>query len=204
MAPSVRVNSAPALALQKATRCSRGGPCAIGEVGGGIVFALPTTKGNARKKTYEAAPNSWSGGSQVPALEWNQALTASAAYRGGQVTGWRLPSIAELGWLCKQRAAVGGFAPPRYWSSTARGEFYADNYFFNTGRRAEYGKDSAFLVPPVTLRCMGCCESHVGISQSPSAPTAEPGNLPARQSRSAARYCQTGLSMSGALTGMLM
>jgi hypothetical protein len=151
MARSVRVNSAPALALQKATRCSRGGPCTIGEVGpgGGIVFALPTTKGNASKKTYEAAPNSWSGGSQDPALEWSQALTASAAYQGGQVTGWKLPSIAELGWLYKQRATVGGFAPTRYWSSTARNEFMADNYFFNTGRRGEYGKDSAFLVRPI-------------------------------------------------------
>jgi len=151
MARSVRVNSAPALALQKATRCSRGGPCAIGEVGpgGGIVFAVPTTKGNASKKTYEAAPNSWNGGSQDPALPWSQALTASAAYQGGQLTGWRLPSIAELGWLYKQRATVGGFAPDRYWSSTAGDQFYADNYFFNTGRRGEYGKDSAFLVRPI-------------------------------------------------------
>ncbi len=151
MARSARVNTAPALALQKATRCSRGGPCAIGEIGpgGGIVFALPTTKGNTGRKTYEAAPNSWSGGSQDPALEWSQALTASAAYRGGGTTGWKLPSIAELGWLYKQRAAVGGFAPTRYWSSTARNEFMADNYFFNSGRRGEYGKDSAFLVRPV-------------------------------------------------------
>lgn len=151
MARSMRVSTAPALALQKATRCSRGGPCAIGEVGpgGGIVFALPTTKGNASRKTYEAAPNSWSGGSQDPALEWRQALAASAAYRGGGTGGWKLPSIAELGWLYKQRVAVGGFAPTRYWSSTARNEFYADNYFFNTGRRGEYAKDSAFMVRPV-------------------------------------------------------
>lgn len=151
MARSMRVSTARPLALQKPTRCSRGGPCAIGEIGpgGGIVFAVPSTKGNSSRKTYEAAPNSWSGGSADPALPWSQALTAAAAYRGGSTTGWRLPSITELGWLYRQRAVVGGFEPTRYWSATARNESYADNVFFNTGRRGEYDRDSAFLARPI-------------------------------------------------------
>lgn len=47
-------------------------------------------------------------------------------------------------------------------------------------------------------------QSHVGISQPHTAATAEPGNLPARQSRSATRYRKGGFAMSEALTGMTM
>lgn len=151
MSRSQRVSTAQPLALQQPTRCTRGGPCTIGDIGpgGGIVFALPSTKGNSSRQTYEAAPNSWSGGSADPALHWHQALTDAAAYRGGGATGWRLPSVTELGWLYKQRAFVGGFEPTRYWSATARDEYYADNIFFNTGRKGEYDKHTAFLARPV-------------------------------------------------------
>jgi len=57
----------------------------------------------------------------------------AAAYRGGGYSDWYLPSQLELAELYAHRAAIGGFEPFYYWSSSEYGGFDAslawDQYF---------------------------------------------------------------------------
>ena len=52
--------------------CAQGGTCAIGDTGpgGGIVFIVQTPTAAAPWRYMEAAPNTWSGGSEDPLIRW--------------------------------------------------------------------------------------------------------------------------------------
>ncbi|MDA3022648.1 MAG: DUF1566 domain-containing protein [Actinomycetota bacterium] len=164
---------------KKVTKCELGGKCKVGDrgPGGGVVFLLPSSKGNPTGKYFEAAPAGWSAGDN-PEEVWcndselfvagtktpigagaaNTALmiascssgagNAAHAYAGGGKTDWFLPSKDELNALYKRRAKVGGFGD-LYWSSSQYHASSARDQHFTNGYQHHHPKLNAVGVRPV-------------------------------------------------------
>jgi hypothetical protein len=138
--------------------CGSGGgeanTCVLGDIGpgGGIVFSV--NEGASTGGRYlEAAPNTWSGGSTDPMMEWGQAMSAAAGYTGGGMS-WILPSKDQLGTLSQQKTVVGGFTAYGYWSSSSEYDEIADfawdlDFGFNLYNLSL--KDSSLHVRPVRV-----------------------------------------------------
>ncbi len=78
-------------------------------------------------------------------LDWASAVTAAAAYG----TGWHLPTKTELELLYEQKAVVGGFADPIYWSSTEHLSVTAWYQTFVNGSQSYYVKSGSYRVRSV-------------------------------------------------------
>ena len=124
--------------------CVSGGSCSLGDLGpgGGIVF-------------YNAgSPQSWgqyleAAQSDLGKFQWNDALNAAKAYRGGGVTDWRLPTKDELNSLYLQKGVVGGFAYFYYWSSTANSATGSWQQRISNGEQSSYNIGAFNGVRPV-------------------------------------------------------
>jgi len=83
------------------------------------------------------------------AVATSYAAGLARAYNGGGYADWYLPSQDELNKLYLSKAAVGGFAPAAYWSSTEWDANTADNQYFDDGHQDGDAKDWAYRVRAV-------------------------------------------------------
>ena len=117
--------------------CSAGGLCSVGDtgIGGGVVFSVAIdSAGNTA--VIEAAPANWTIPSSQPesvgtrtvfppeAGEGRAAAIASA-YRGGDKSDWRLPTVNELTALCKLPGKLLGSSP--FWANNGGGQLASFN-----------------------------------------------------------------------------
>jgi hypothetical protein len=80
-------------------------------------------------------------------------VNAAQLYRGGGLSGWRIPTKDELNLLYRSRQVLGGFRADFYWSSTEYRElgpgyedFFAWYQSFSSGFVDYYNKNSPFNV----------------------------------------------------------
>jgi hypothetical protein len=84
-----------------------------------------------------------------PRSNWNDAMNAADAYRGGGLSGWRLPTKDELNIFFINRKEVGFYTTYVYWSSSEAGDGKAWYQMFYTGYQGAHLKDFKFDVRPV-------------------------------------------------------
>jgi hypothetical protein len=134
--------------------CALGGgeanTCVVGDTGpgGGIVFSVNESASAVLWRYLEAAPNTWSGESTDPKMNWDQAKSAASGYTGGGVS-WYLPSEEELILLYEQRNVMGGFAKGYYWSSSQDDPYSAWLQSFANGSQNDGSKNNACHVRPI-------------------------------------------------------
>ena len=122
--------------------CVSAGVCSVGDTGpgGGIVFydaGSPQTWG----RYLEIAPKDL-----AVRYEWNNAMNAALAYRGGGLSDWRLPTKEELNFIYIKRVIIGGFSRVDYWSSTEYSATQAWAQFFGGGSQFYCRKECAHYI----------------------------------------------------------
>jgi hypothetical protein len=117
--------------------CSAGGLCSVGDtgIGGGVVFsAVVDAAGNTT--VLEAAPANWTIASTQPETVGTRtvfppqagegkATAIAAAYRGGDKSDWRLPTVNEMTALCKLPGKLLGSSP--FWADNGGGQLAVFN-----------------------------------------------------------------------------
>lgn len=95
------VNSGEAAAGTSQEGCLLGDGCAIGGIGpgGGLVFLI------SGGRTYEMAPNTWSGGSEDPYLEWCSNANSDIVGATGTAVGTGAANTELIAAACESGAA---------------------------------------------------------------------------------------------------
>ena len=122
--------------------CAEGGDCVVGDIGPGqgLVFLI---SGELR---YEMAPNTWSGTNdrgfsicERDGCFWDSGQKNAAAYTGGDLGDWVVPSIPMLKAMFKlpldtiqaQNYRFSGCIYGRYWASPQKTKNYANYVWYN-------------------------------------------------------------------------
>jgi hypothetical protein len=86
---------------------------------------------------------------EVGNVDWEKAKKICAAYKEGNVGGWRLPSKDELNIIYQNRKHLGNYNKGNYWSSTEEGKNSATTINFSNGNQTKSNKQSNFAVRAV-------------------------------------------------------
>ena len=86
---------------------------------------------------------------EVGSVDWEKAKKICAAYKSGNVGGWRLPSKAELNIIYQNRKYLGPYTKGNYWSADEEGKNNAWLQNFANGNQSKGNKSGDAAVRAV-------------------------------------------------------
>ena len=109
------------------------------EYGGGIVIYVNTNGEHGMIVSSK----------EVGSVDWEKATKICAAYKVGNIGGWRLPSKDELNIIYQNRKHLGSYNKGNYWSASEEGKNSAITINFSNGNQTKSNKQSNFAVRAV-------------------------------------------------------
>jgi TIR domain/Protein of unknown function (DUF1566) len=106
---------------------------------GGIIIHINTTGDHGLIASNNEAVN----------LSWSKAQKICEVYSIGEYSDWRMPSVAELNVMFKNKKYLGTYTKGIYWSATEEGKNQAWTQNFVNGVQAKSNKASEFAVRAV-------------------------------------------------------
>ena len=86
---------------------------------------------------------------EVGSVDYEKAQKICAAYKVGNISGWRLPSKDELNIIYQNRKHLGDYTKGNYWSATEEGKNSAMVQNFTNGNQSKTNKSSSCAVRAV-------------------------------------------------------
>ena len=86
---------------------------------------------------------------EVGSVDYEKAQKICAAYKVGNISGWRLPSKDELNIIYQNRKHLGDYTKGNYWSATEEGKNSAMVQNFSNGNQSKSNKSSSCAVRAV-------------------------------------------------------